>query len=412
MKQRTVAADEEPAGAGRESSRAGAVRELALVLFAVAFGTNVPTPLLLAYQDRLGLSATTLTVVFAVYAAGLVPALLVAGPLSDRLGRRPVVVPFVALSAVASLVLVGATVAAPPLFLGRLLQGAVSGVVFSVGSAWIADLEPDAGRAARTATTAMSLGFCLGPLTSGLLAQYLPAPTVLPYVLHLALMAIGLLAVRRVAETVPRRPGRGPLINLGVPRPARAAFLTFVVPAALLVFTFPSVSITVLPLGLREAMPGADLAITGLIGGLALGSGVLVQPLERRLGTLWAAPLAALCGVLGLLVGLAAEAADAPFALLPAAVLLGAGYGLSLAAGLTATQWLADPASKGALVATFYAVTYLGFGAPVVVSSLSNGTDFNGALVGLTVVAAVLGLLLLAGPGRSLIARARPAPAG
>ena len=49
---------------------------------------NVPTPLLLVYQERLGLSPEVLTALFGCYAAGLVPALLLAGQLSDRLGRR------------------------------------------------------------------------------------------------------------------------------------------------------------------------------------------------------------------------------------------------------------------------------------------------------------------------------------
>src|SRR4051794_16216831 len=56
-------------------------------LFVVAAGTNVPTPLLLVYQERLDLSAEVLTALFGCYAAGLVPALLLAGQLSDRLGR-------------------------------------------------------------------------------------------------------------------------------------------------------------------------------------------------------------------------------------------------------------------------------------------------------------------------------------
>ena len=55
--------------------RFGPRRRLALWLFAVAAGTNVPTPLLLLYQDRLGLSASVVTALFGVYAAGLVPAL-------------------------------------------------------------------------------------------------------------------------------------------------------------------------------------------------------------------------------------------------------------------------------------------------------------------------------------------------
>ena len=72
-------------------------------LFAVAAGTNVPTPLLLVYQERLDLSAEVLTALFGCYAAGLVPALLLAGPLSDRLGRRRVAIPGIVLSALASL---------------------------------------------------------------------------------------------------------------------------------------------------------------------------------------------------------------------------------------------------------------------------------------------------------------------
>ena len=71
-------------------------------LFAVAAGTNVPTPLLLVYQERLDLSPEVLTALFGFYAAGLVPALFLAGPLSDRLGRRRVAIPGMVLAAVAS----------------------------------------------------------------------------------------------------------------------------------------------------------------------------------------------------------------------------------------------------------------------------------------------------------------------
>ena len=52
---------------------------MCVALFAVAFGTNVP-PLLLVYEQRLHLSAAALTAMFGAYAVGLVPALLVSGP--------------------------------------------------------------------------------------------------------------------------------------------------------------------------------------------------------------------------------------------------------------------------------------------------------------------------------------------
>ena len=388
-------------------------RGLWLVLFAVAFGTNVPTPLLLVYRGQLDLSPTVLTAIFGVYAAGLVPALLLAGPLSDRRGRRRVLLPFVLLAAAASALLITASVSFPALLVGRLLQGVVSGVVFSVGTAWMAETVPDAATASRRAAIAMSLGFSLGPLTSGLVAQWLPAPTVLPYLLHLGLVAVALIRVRSIPETVVRRVGRGPLVHLGVPHPARAAFVTFVVPAALGVFTFPSISITILPLGLQDAMPGVDLAVTGLVAGLTLGVGVLVQPIGRRLGVVRAAPLGALAGAIGLGLGLAATTTEQPWLLLPTAVLLGTGYGWSLTAGLTATQWLADPAARGALVSTYYALTYLGFGAPVLLSLASTGTDFGPALLGLAGVALVVALWLAAGPGgaRVVARRAEVVPA-
>ena len=54
--------------------------------------TSAPSPIYPLYLQRWGFSVTTLTVVFAVYVAGLAGALLTVGSLSDHLGRRPVLV--------------------------------------------------------------------------------------------------------------------------------------------------------------------------------------------------------------------------------------------------------------------------------------------------------------------------------
>src|SRR3954447_10779265 len=133
------------------------VAALWIVVFVVAYGTNVPTPLLLVYRDTLGLGPTALTAAFGVYAAGLIPALLLSGPASDRLGRRAVVVPFVVLAGLVSLLFLGAASSGAVLFLGRFLQGAVSGVVFSVGTAWLGELVGEPGRSARLTTVALAV---------------------------------------------------------------------------------------------------------------------------------------------------------------------------------------------------------------------------------------------------------------
>jgi MFS family permease len=368
-----------------------AVPALWTVVFVVAFGTNVPTPLLLVYRDTLDLGPTALTAAFGVYAAGLIPALLLSGPASDRLGRRPVVVPFVVLAALVSVLFLAAGSSVLVLFLGRFLQGAVSGVVFSVGTAWLGELIGEPGRSARLTTIALATGWAGGPLLAGLLGQWAPLPTVLPYLVHVALMAGALAVLPTVPESLgpEQRRTAGPVVNLGVPVRARRAFVLVVLPVALGVFAFPSTAATVLPLLLTPQMPGIAVAVAGIVAGVTLSTGALVPPLQRRLGAPLAGPVGLGLGALGLGVALAGLALAAWPVLIPASLLLGAGYGLCLASGLATVARLAPAAERGALTGTFYACAYLGFGVPFLLSALAGDGGLTGPLAGLAVVAAV-----------------------
>lgn len=382
------------------------VNGLLVVLFAVAFGTNVPSPILLRYRADLDLSGTELTAIFAIYAAGLLPALFLAGPASDRFGRRPIVAPFVVLSGLASLVFLPASDSVLLLYVARFLQGAVSGAVFSVGSAWVADLTR-ADVAARHATIALSLGFGLGPLTGGLMGQWAPAPTTSPYLVHVAIVAVALLLLWRIPDVSPRQ-ARGPLVNLGIPTGSGRAFALFAVPAAACVFTFPSLSITVLPLELQDTMRGFDVAVAGVVAALTMTVGVLVQPVAKGAGPIRSAWWGPALGGIGLVLAVVADVLDLWPVLLPAAVLLGAAYGLSLIAGLTATERLASPTARGALTSSFYAVAYVGFGTPVVVQATARQGNSRLSLLAVAVLAVLLAWLL-AGPGRRALAAA-PTP--
>ncbi|MCY7343019.1 MAG: MFS transporter [Pseudonocardia sp.] len=372
-------------------------------VFVVAFGTNVPTPLLLVYRDLLGLSSNALTAAFAVYAAGLVPALLLAGPASDRFGRRPVVLPFVVLSVATSLLFLGAGSSVVLLFVCRFLQGAVSGVVFSVGTAWLGELVGRPARAAQLTTAALGGGWALGPLMSGLLAQWAPLPTVLPYLVHVALMVIGLVLLPSVPETLTERRA-GPWLNLGVPAGSRLPFMLVVLPVAVGVFTFPSTAVTVLPLLLTPSMPQIAVAITGLVAGVTLLTGVFAQPLGRRLGAVRAGPTGLAVGAAGLGLSLVGARLDAWPVLVPVALLLGVAYGLCLAAGLTMVGELAAPTARGALTGTFYACAYLGFGVPLLLSVAGGAGGFVGPLAVLTALTALTAAALTLPASRRLVA--------
>lgn len=383
----------------RTSRRTGALAApwaLWIVVLVVAFGTNVPTPLLLVYRDTLGLAPTTLTAAFGVYAAGLIPALLLSGPASDRFGRRPIVVPFVVLAGLVSVLFLAAGSSVLVLFVGRFLQGAVSGVVFSVGTAWLGELVGEAGRSARRTTIALAIGWATGPLVAGLMGQWVVLPTVLPYLVHVVLMIGAVALLPGIPETLgpERRRAGGPIVNLGVPPGTRRGFVLVVVPIALGVFTFPSTAATVLPLLLTAAMPGIAVAVAGIVAGVTLSTGALVPPLERRLGATRAGPTGLALGGLGLGLALVSLAPQAWPLLLGVSLLLGAGYGLCLASGLTMVARLASPSERGALTGTFYACAYLGFGVPFLISALAGDGSLAGPLAGLAVVSVAVAAAL------------------
>ncbi len=375
-------------------------RRAAFALFTVAAGTNVPTPLLLIYRETLQLDADVLTAAFGVYAAGLVPALFLAGPLSDRLGRRRVVIPLIVLSALTSLLLVAAASSVEVLFVGRFLQGAVSGGVFSVGSAWVAELSAAAGTGAagRRAAVAMTAGFSLGPLVTGLLAEYVLWPTTLPYLLHVVLVAVGLAAALRLPETVPlpsapSTSGRGPLVLPG----DRFTLATVLAPLALCVYAFPAVVISAVPLLVETSAP--PVLLTGLLAGITLGAGALVAPLQRRFGR-WTAVVGVGSGALGLGFATAGAGSGSPPLLLLAALLLGAGHGFALSSGLALTAKLAQPARRGALSAVFLGCAYVGFAMPYVTAVSAAATSVEVPLAVLTALSGLLAARLVVATAR------------
>jgi len=340
---------------------------VAAAMFAVGWGANQFAAMLLVYREEDGFSSEAVTALFGAYALGLIPALLVFGPVSDRIGRRAVMRPVLVLSAVATVVLIVADDRLWLLLVGRLVAGVASGAAFAPGTAWIKELSADrpGGTGARRATLALSAGFGSGPLVAGIFAQWLSAPTLLPYVPHLVLMAL----VGPVAWSAPER---STVRATGdVPRPTQVwsvlrsrPFVFGIALSAPWVFGSASISFATIPTFVDIGV--APVAVTGSLAGLALWTGVAVQPLGRRLRDprlIIAVGLAS--AALGLGVGLLLATTGASWLVVPAALALGTAYGLILVGGLTMVEALAHPDDLGTLNAIFYSLTYLGFAAPL-----------------------------------------------
>ena len=344
----------------------------AAVLLGTAWGSNQFTPMLLVYRHTLGLGTGTLEAMFGVYALGLIPGLLLAGPLSDARGRRTVVLPAAGLSLAASVVLVAGTHSVALLFVGRLLTGVSSGAVFAAGTAWLRETSvPPVGTAsrngaARRAVIAMTAGFALGPLVAGMLAQWAPASTIVPYLPHIALMAGVLISVSKTPETVAS--GAGRTVRLSVPGVRSPRFRTVVAPMAPWVFAAPAIAFALLPSVVGAEHVADAIAVAAAVTMLTAVAGVLIQPLARRLEAHVASNRAGVAGLLvltgGLVLGAATAQAQQPWLLVPCAIVLGCAYGLCLVAGLVEVQRIADDDALAGLTAAYYALTYLGFAAP------------------------------------------------
>lgn len=367
-----------------------------MVLFGVGWGANQFSSLLGSYRMVLGLSESTTGLLFGIYALGLIPGLLLGGPAADRWGRGSVLLPAAFASAAATVLLMGGLWAPAVLFAGRLVAGIATGGVLAAGSAWMKELssapyDPDArpGAGARRAGLAISAGFGCGPLVAAVIAQWAPWPLVTAYLPHLVISVSALPLVRGIPETVRQRSSRIPLRTR---RTARPEFTRVVAPLAPWVFGAPSVALALLPGMVAPSMGRLATVFAGVTAGVTLGCGVLVQPAARRLGC--RSQLAAAgAGLLAIATGLALAAGVAvtqspALALLTASV-LGSGYGLCLVFGLTEVGRIADPGELASLTAVFYALTYVGFAAPYVITLLTLVTKREHVLLGAAVLALV-----------------------
>ncbi|MET9384270.1 MFS transporter [Streptomyces sp. NPDC002928] len=352
-------------------------------VFAVCMtGTTLPTPLYGLYQEKFGFSELTVTVVYAVYAFGVIGVLLLAGSASDAVGRRPVLLwglGFAAASAVCFLCATGLGW----LYGGRLLSGLSAGLFTGAATAYVMELAPYGGasRATFVATAANMGGLGCGPLLAGVLAQYAAWPLYLPFAVHLALVACSAAVLLWLAETVRERR------SLSTVRPQRPSLPTQVRavfgPAAIASFVgfalfgvFTSVS----PAFLAQSLNVHNHAVSGLIVALAFFASTAGQLAVGRVGVGRSLPL----GCAGLLTGLALLAGALRWDLLPLVVLSaivgGGGQGLAFRGALSAVAEASPSDQRAAVISTLFVVAYTGISVPVIgVGILAGPIGLEGA---------------------------------
>jgi MFS family permease len=341
----------------------------------MAYAT-VPTPLYVIYQREQGFSAFMITVIFAAYALGVVVSLLLAGHLSDKVGRRRMAAVAVVLNVLSALVFI-VWAALPGLLVGRLLSGLGIGLLTATATAHLAELHrsarPGAGqRRAEVVSTAANIGgLGLGPLVSGLLAEYAPQPLVTPYVAFAVVLVVGALLLATVPETV--RPSVGGWTyrpqRIAVPDAERARFgaaflLGFVGFAMFGFFTSLAPQFVSGQLGIHS------FVVSGALAFAVFAASAVAQIFSARLSPRKQEAVGVVLIGTGLALIVVAIILTALLALIAGGVLAGAGVGVTFKFAVGSVMRIAPEESKGESLAGLFLGGYFGMSVPVMLLGL------------------------------------------
>jgi MFS transporter, DHA1 family, tetracycline resistance protein len=143
-----------------------------LIVIVDVLGFTIILPLLPFYSERLGASPTIVGLIVAIYAACQLVAGPILGQLSDRIGRRPVLLLSQA-GTLAGFLILAFSRQVWMIFLSRAIDGATAGNL-SIAQAYISDVTKPENRAKAFALigVAFGFGFLVGPAISGFLAHY------------------------------------------------------------------------------------------------------------------------------------------------------------------------------------------------------------------------------------------------
>jgi MFS family permease len=377
---------DEPA---RRRSFATVTAVLGLFMMAAA----APTPLYGYYAEHWRFSAINLTAVFAVYAVALLAALLVAGSLSDAIGRRPVILAGIALEAGAMLLFLLAG-SLGWLYAARILQGVATGLVTAAVSASLLDFQPAErpGRGALVNALTPTFGLGVGALLAGGLVQYAALPTRLVYILLLAGCGLLAVAVATMSESVLDRRRFVLRVRFGVEPGVRRQFLA-ALPCLIATWALGGLylslgpSLGLLLLGSTNRLAGATATI-----GLTVAGGLASIAVRS-----WSPVRAMLVGCTALTTGavvtIGGLAASSSAAFLIGSAIAGIGFGSAFLGAFRTLAALATPQHRGELVAAVYIVSYLAFSIPAVVAGVAaTHAGLRDTAIGFGAFVAVLAL--------------------
>lgn len=391
----------------RHLSPGSAFALLASITISFLAGSSAPTPLYPIYQTQWGFTSITITVIFGIYALVLLAALLVAGRLSDHVGRRPVLIAAALAQVVAMMVFTHAEGVAG-LVAARIIQGLATGAAVAAIGAGMLDLNAARGTLANS--VAPALGTATGAIVGGVMVHFLPAPTHMVYWLLAGVYLAQAIGVSFMAETNKPRGGAWKSLKpqFRIPAAVRSPLLV-ATPILIAAWSLAGLYAALVPAVLRTVF-GWDASLQGGIALFLLaGSGALAVMLLRQRAAFEMLIVGASGVLLGTGVVVASLLHPSAVGFLLGTMVAGAGFGLGFQGGMRTVMPLAAPQERAGVLSVIFVVSYLAMGLPAIIAGFVAVRTGNllATANGFGMLIVVLAALALLGAGvRALAAKA------
>lgn len=352
-----------------EPTSLGPMFTAAYVFAVVMMGTTLPTPLYPRFQHAYGFGSAVTTVLFSVYAVGVIAGLVLFGRMSESVGRKPMLWLGLALSVASAVAfLIGGQMWL--LYLGRVLSGLAAGVFTSTGTVTVIGNAPPSRLplAAAVATAANMGGLGSGILMAGLVAPIVPDALFDPFLIHLALLVVAGIALFWVHDTPPTRSGLS-LQLPGLPEGSRRVFLA-ATPGAIAGFALMGVYSAVAPNLLADHLDVASSAVIGIVLALTFLSSAVAQIALRSLADRRLLQIGLPVMVVSTVLLVVALLASSVPILVLAVILTGAGQGLTFLAGMRSLAQVTPPHERANVTTSYFVLAYLCISVPSIATGL------------------------------------------
>ena len=359
----------------RRSEGVWAFAGAALTFTGVYLAAGALMPMMVVYQERWDLPAARVTLAFAVFAVGFLAAVLTLGSLSDRMGRRPVLIGALLVQLASNVMFllapdIGWVIAA------RVVQGFATGAATTAFTAALVELAPPNRKALGATIGSVSLtgGLGAGSLLAGLVIQVTTHANAVIFVALSVITVAGIAVIALSPETVTRVPGvlRALVPRVSVPQRARGEFAA-ALPVLAAIWMIAGLSGGLAPSLVRSVFFVNSGLLNGLSGFVAPAASALVGATIGRLNPRRGMTIGIHASVIGTVCIVVGVSAGSLATMIIGQAIAGAGFGAAFAAALRLIVPFAKEHERAGLAAAIFVVSYTAFGVPIVLAGWVAG---------------------------------------